>query len=277
MLHELPKPGGEHLEVARQRVLKPIERHGPPPVDSIAVADVEEAVAVLRDQLRAYGLGLIRFDAKPADAELIGIGEGLGMPMPESAPEVRSHVTDGVLLHLRQQALSGSVHDAPFERRELTLHTEGSRRPAAHQPGLILLYCDDPGDDTGAQTVLVPSSAVLDQLDRSVIDVLSATREARVDGTPTIIRSDGGCPVFSFRDLGEESYLWDSEHSRAELEYALAQLLLACYSSPSTFGSHWRERDLIVIDNRQWFHGRTWSPPSTPHDRPRHLRRLRIR
>ncbi|MDG4829591.1 TauD/TfdA family dioxygenase [Solwaraspora sp. WMMD1047] len=265
------------LDPVRDPVLRPSGRLAAPALAPHHATSIDAAETALRHQLRQYGLGLVRFEQALDPADFVDLGRRLGELMVENDPAVQPFVEDGVVLHLRQETLSGRVEHAPFEPRELLLHTEGSRRPAGRQPRFIALYCVDPGDDPGSQTVLVPFSAVLGRLADQTLAVLRETREARVDGTPTILVPWQETERFSFRDLGDEAYLWESPFPQERTERALLDLLTACYDSGQSYGSHWSERDLMVIDNTRWFHGRTWSrAPGGAAARPRHLMRLRI-
>jgi alpha-ketoglutarate-dependent taurine dioxygenase len=276
LLHEL-RIDTAFLDPLHRRVVRPAQRLPPPPLETRMASSLDNAEETLRQQLMEYGLGLIRFEHVIDNAGFVDLGRRFGGLVIESAPDVQPFVDEGVILHLRQTKLSGRVEDAPFESRELLLHTEGSRQPAERQPRFVLLYCIDPGTDLGAQTVLIPISAVLDRLAKRTCKVLRETYEARVDGTPTILAQRASVDRFSFRDLGEETYLWDSPHSREYVEGALADLLTACYTSDQVYGSRWSRRDLIMIDNHRWFHGRTWSRTPKDVNTPRHLMRLRIR
>lgn len=259
---------------ARAERLRPDERRPTP-----AWFETQAGSASLTDriggQLAEHGLAGVRLDQPLELADFIRFGEWLGRPIPESDPSVATFVEQAVVLNLRGEVDSGAVALAPFTTRELTLHTEGSRRPADGQPRYIVLMCLEPGDDV-AQTLLVPASAVLAALDATVIETLMRTRERVVDGSPPILREEAGTLVFSFRDLGEEPFDWESTATAAEVEAALSALLTACYTVDSVYQSQWRRGDLLVIDNRRWFHGRSGAHRVRAAGRVRHLRRLRI-
>lgn len=275
MLHELT-PSIADLEHHRDRVLRTVEPLPAPPLQPAPVSDIEDAETALKDQIAEHGLGWIQFAEPLADADFAELGRRFGHLMVEDAPDVQPFVTDQVILNLRQSQLSGRVEEAPFEAKELLLHTEGSRRPAAQQPRFIVLYCVDAGSDHGSQTVLIPFADVLDRLDVATRELLQVTHDARADQTPHVLEPWGQGLAFSFRDLGDETYLWETPHSPDDAQAALDDILQTCYSTGEVYGSHWSPGMLMVIDNRRWFHGRTWSRPAEGSPVPRHLKRLRI-
>lgn len=276
MLHQL-YADASLLDPLRSLVVRPAHPLPPPPVAPTSPTSLDVAEQSLALQLRTSGVGLLRFGECLSSADFMDLGRRLGAVASEDSPDVQPFVENGVILHLRQTEPTGRAQDAPFEARELLLHSEGSRWAAHRQPRYILLYCVDPGENPGAQTVLVSFAAVLDRLGAATREVLRETYQADIPGSSAILTTRDGIDVFSFRDLGDEPYHWDSPHSPARMGATLTELVSACYAPELAHGWHWSERDLLVIDNHRWFHGRTRSRPASKSQSPRHLMRLRIR
>lgn len=276
MRHMLSPPHDEVLDAARSALFDPDHGLPEPPVAPRAVPRLADARAGLRSDLNHHGLALANVAGPVSEDEFIALGRDLGELMPESAPEIQRNVTRDVILHLREAAHPESDDLAPFGRNELTLHTEGSRRPAHLQPRFLVLYCVEPGSGACAQTVLVSAAAVQAAISSQDIAVLRASREAVVPGTPTILRREPRRDVFSFRDLGDNVYEWETAYGRDDVEGALRRLLVTCYSARPAFMTRWRRGDLLVIDNHRWFHARTRAPGQQSQGPRRHLQRLRI-
>jgi hypothetical protein len=207
--------------------------------------------------------------------DFVALGERFGTLLAETDPATAAYVQNSVVLSLRDELRSSDSRFAPFTPGPLTLHTEGSRRPAQQQPRYIVLMCIDPGAaGDSSQTLLVPIEQILGGLDEQDVDVLTRTREAVVDGTAPFLAREDGQPRLSFRDLGAEQYVLESSCDPQAVARALRNLVVACYSARPMFGTRWRRGDLVVIDNRRWMHGRTSAAP--PSGRPRHLQRLRV-
>ena len=67
-----------------------------------------------------------------------------------------------MVLSLRDELRSSDSRFTPFTPGPLTLHTEGSRRPAEQQPRYIVLMCLDPGAaGDSSQTILTPIEQVV--------------------------------------------------------------------------------------------------------------------
>ncbi|HTZ44969.1 MAG TPA: TauD/TfdA family dioxygenase [Jatrophihabitans sp.] len=226
-------------------------------------------------QLSDHGVAGLRLPAPLGAQDFLDFGRRLGRPIPESDPAIAEFVEHDVLLNLRGESRSAAVALAPFTTGELTLHTEGSRRPADRQPRYIVLMCLEPGLAAGAQTLLVPASAVLAALAPAAAETLRHTRERVVAGTPTVLRDQDGAQVFSFRDLGDEPFHWESTAGEEAVTVALTALIEACYTVSPLYGVRWQRGDLLVIDNHRWFHGRSRGRRSAG-DRIRHLQRLRV-
>lgn len=254
----------------------------PPAIEPVPVAasgPVGELEEVLRRQLTAQGLALVQLDEPLASDRMIEVGARLGEIMPETDPAVQPNVESDVILHLiSTDHDTADVSRQPFATTALSLHTEGSGRPAGGQPRYIILMCLDAGDEeNAAQTVVVPFSAVEQRLGQSDRRLLAAVSYDRPD-VPTILRTVGERAVFSFRDFQGAELRWRNEAPEADtaaVRRALVALLEAMYASDSARGLQWRRGALAVIDNTWVFHGRTAAPyrSSTRH---RHLKRLRI-
>jgi hypothetical protein len=141
----------------------------------------------------------------------------------------------------------------PFEARELLLHSEGSRWRIELQPRHVVLYCIDPGGREGQQTVLISQQSVLDALKPETCVVLRQTRDAHNEGTAPVLTEDGNGERFSFRDLGDEPYFFESPCSGTAVRKAVLDLLSCCYGATEVFGWTWSRGDLLVIDNHRWF------------------------
>jgi hypothetical protein len=241
------------------------------PVDSLA----EELAAALTES----GLAIAQLDRPLTDEQFLRLGRRLGTPMPETDPSVRKFVSDEVILNLRSE--HGHTSDAalqPFARNSLTLHSESSARPAAHQPRYIVLMCCDPGDDgSAAQTVLLPMSGVAERMNWESLALLSQTRYRDHEAAPFVVRRIDDRTVFSFRDFSPRpmgwTFLGDDTNPEA-INEAFRDLLTSMYDTDA-YGMHWRPGALVIIDNTFFFHGRTAGADSAA-GRSRHLKRLRI-
>jgi alpha-ketoglutarate-dependent taurine dioxygenase len=228
--------------------------------------------------LKEHGIGLVRLDEPLTDEAYLRLGELLGRAMPETAQSVRQYVSRDVILNL--VAAHGRIaEDAkqPFSTTALTLHTEGSGRPANRQPRYIVLMCCEPGDDaTSAQTVLVPMAAVERRLGENAA-VLPSVRYRDRPGVPPVARREEDRLVFSFRDFHGRPLEWetDGDYHADQVNGALRGLLDAMYDTETVTGVHWTRGSVVIIDNRRYFHGRT-AGKGAGAIRKRHLKRLRI-
>lgn len=233
------------------------------------------AAAALAEGIAAVGIGFAHVAEPLAIADFIALGRRFGTPLPENDPAIASFVHESVVLSLQDDQRSDADQLTPFTPRPLTLHTEGSRRPADQQPRFIILMCVDPGSAGDAsQTVLVPVAPILAQLSEDELRTLSGVRETVVPGSVPFVRWVDGRPRLSFRDLGEERYELESVADEQTTERAVTALVRACYSARPVNGTRWRRGDIVAIDNQRWMHGRTGA--TVEGDRPRHLQRLRI-
>ncbi|MGW1061772.1 TauD/TfdA family dioxygenase [Micromonospora rubida] len=276
----LERPHDRHIpqraELLGGRPLPPPELVPEPVPAGWPVGQVE---AVLRCQLTEHGLGLVDLGEPMTSAHLLELGHRFGEIMPETDPAVQPNVEDGRILHLI--SAEGDTADAtrqPFATSALSLHTEGSGRPADGQPRYIVLMCLHAGDDeNAAQTVLVPFAGVDERLRQTDREILAHVRYDR-PGVPPIRRRVDGRPVFSFRDFQAETLRWVSDTDQFDavaVRDALAALLAEMYGGGAARGLQWRRGLLAVLDNTYAFHGRSAAPfhGSTRH---RHLKRLRI-
>ncbi|QTI49247.1 hypothetical protein JYK04_07118 [Streptomyces nojiriensis] len=207
------------------------------------------------------------------------MGNALGKPIPERDAAVQPYVEEGILLNLTNHATRTSdVSLQPFTTNFLTLHTEGSARPARRQPRYVLLMCCAQGNSGTARTVLVPMAMVRRRLSPGDADLLARVRYRRGQDVPPLLRNVAGEEVFSFRDFHTEPLAWvlDGETEEALLvNPALRRLLVALYTSDGALAVEWRRGMLLAIDNHRYFHGRTVSDDRSPLN-PRHLKRLRL-
>ncbi|GAA2520372.1 TauD/TfdA family dioxygenase [Winogradskya humida] len=272
-----PTDGYEHLRTALLRSggrLPAVDVPGPDPAEPGDLADR------LARQLKHDGVGRVRLTRPLDDDTFRALGTTLGALIPETDPAVRDFVTGDVILNLI--SAQAETHDPalqPFAAGALTMHSEGSGRPAAEQPRYIVLMCCEPGSDEGAQTVLTPMAAVAAALTPDARRILAATRYRDAPGVPFILREIDDRPVFSFRDFGSAALHWeclDSSVTAAEVHDALRSLLDALYAADLAAGVKWETGTLVVIDNTYFFHGRTAGASSRPGSR-RHLKRLRVR
>ena len=205
----------------------------------------------------------------------MALGKQFGSLLAETDPATAAYVHNSVVLSLRDELRSSDSRFTPFTPGPLTLHTEGSRRPAEQQPRYIVLMCLDPGAaGDSSQTILTPIEQVVSGLTADDLWILERTRETVVEGTATFVRREGGQIRLSFRDLGAEPYLLESPYDPHIVAGALMSLVTACYAARPVLGTKWRRGDIIAIDNRRWMHGSTGAAP--PNGHPRHLQRLRI-
>ncbi|MFF2998211.1 TauD/TfdA family dioxygenase [Streptomyces sp. NPDC057950] len=227
------------------------------------------------------GLAGVRLDRPLSDDRFRAFGEVLGTPLPESDPTVLPRVSLDVVLNLVEEGpRTENVSLQPFAANPLSLHTEGSGRPAAEQPRYIVLMCCEPGDVTrAAQTVLSPMDAIGGRLTPGERETLSRTRYRRNVQGPPILRDDDGRRVFSFRDFLAEPLEWTYSGSATTpdtVNSALRGLLTAMYAPGRHTGVRWTRGLLLAIDNTYYFHGRRAGTSSVPARR-RHLKRLRIK
>ena len=281
-------PGQPFIELRRQ--LLDSGRHYPEPLPSrpARAGDLAGLVELLAGQLDRHGLGLVQLDRCLDDTEFRALGERLGVPQPERAPDVQPRVVDGVILNLvTDQPASTDPARQPFAANPLSLHSESSGAPVAAQPRYIVLMCLSPGENPlTAQTIAVPMAQVYSALSAASRSVLLATRYdtgggdtgslGEAGGPPPVLRLDGERPVFSVRDFQDAPLAWTSTgaHSPEAVRQAFVELYTAMYRGPA-YGLSWRPGLLAVIDNTRHFHGRTAGTPPTGGT-PRHLKRLRI-
>ncbi|MFF7700763.1 TauD/TfdA family dioxygenase [Streptomyces lydicus] len=262
----------ELLETDAALTLQP-NAHLPPD------AGADNAATLLRDRLTADGYALLQLDEPLSTADFIAVGKTLGDPMPETDAAVLPYVEHGIMLNLTADA--GRTSDAslqPFATNFLTLHTEGSTRPAQRQPRLIVLMCCEPGDGTAARTVVVPMAAVRRRLSPDDAALLARVRYRAADPPPPLLRTVDGAPVFSFRDFHTAPLEWELSGDPAdgdEVGPALRRLLAAMYHPAEARAVEWRRGMLLAVDNHRFFHGRTAGDGRVP-EIPRHLKRLRL-
>lgn len=273
--------GPDDVHVARRTALLdghllPAPSSAPEPVGP--GAGLDDVLVVLRRQLRQRGLGLVALDEPLGSPEFVELGRRLGVPMPETDPAVQENVEDTYVLHLLSSEADNTIAlRQPFGTGPLSMHSEGSGRPAVEQPRYIVLMCVDPGEGPGAQTVLVPFSAVDAALDPEHRSVLSGVRYDRT-GVPRVRREQDGRAVFSYRDFQADALDWVDEGAGLgtdAVEAALRALLAAIYDENDACAVRWEPGLVAVIDNTWWFHGRSAAPAAAPRRR-RHLMRVRI-
>lgn len=238
------------------------------------------ADCALWDRLHECGLLVLQLDGPLSDEEFIEFGSRLGFPLPETDPTVKPHVSAEVLLNLVSvHAHTTTVALQPFATNFLSLHTEGSGRPIGQQPRYLVLMCLEPGLETAAQTVLVPTETVETRLSPDAIATLSLTRYNNTGGSPSIVRDCDGRRIFSFRDFLSQPLEWlhcgPDVHSKA-INDTICELLAAMYSAEDVQGIHWRRGLLVILDNTFYFHGRTAATSNPGSESRRHLKRLRI-
>jgi alpha-ketoglutarate-dependent taurine dioxygenase len=254
-----------------------------PPFDGVTgtcAPHADKVMELVAPSLRDHGAAVVLLEEPFTDGAFADFGTRLGTAAPETDPAVRPFVTNGVILNLiSKHGRTSDVTLQPFAENSLSLHSEGSGRPATEQPRHIVLMCCHPGaDPTSSQTVLVNMAEVAARLSTQDLDVLARTRYAHLPSGETILRGDPDRPMFSFRDFLGDRLDWvddgDDVDDPAAVNDAVEHLLTAMYTAPAN-GVHWRRGLLVVIDNTRHFHGRT-AGLSVP-ERPRHLKRLRIR
>lgn len=254
--------------------------------------------------LRDTGLAVIDLGEPLTSDDFLRLGAFLGTAMPETDATVAPFVERGVILNIRSEfASTDDVSVQPFATNFLTLHTEGSGRPAPQQPRYIVLMCCEPGASTAAQTVLVQQQRVESKLSSADIDVLSRTRYTNSPDQPSIVRNTNGRNVFAFRDFLRQELAWthsspdasecdhnanqgtsdrlfgenraDSPDPVSTINDTIGNLLAAMYAPGEATGIHWKRGLIVVIDNSRFFHGKS-SAVSPELAGRRHLKRLRI-
>jgi alpha-ketoglutarate-dependent taurine dioxygenase len=246
-------------------------------------AGVVAAAERLRPAVDAHGLGILHLDRPLTLDEFVGLAERWGEPLTEHAPTVGRFVErDCVLNIVARWDGSADVDRQPFSTAPILLHTEGSRRPAAHQPRYLLFHCiEAPARESGGQTVVVAMDDVAARLTERARHVLGRVAYAGPGMSP-LLRSEGGRAVFSFRDFGREplAVACDPNLGGEELEAALGALVEALYDPQVVTGLSWAHNSVLIVDNRRVFHGRTAMPDDQAHEAGqagRWLRRIRVR
>ncbi|MGY0236077.1 TauD/TfdA family dioxygenase [Longispora urticae] len=249
------------------------------PVAARAESFLDGGDAATLATLADRGVVLTRLDEPLTDDAFRAFGERLGSAMPELDPAVQPFVTDGVILNLVTTGPGTADADlAPFTTSYLSLHSEGSGRPADGQPRYIALLCHEPGGEGGAQTVLTSMAGVSDRLADHHRALLSRTRYRHGAGSPYVLRTIAGVDRYSFRDFMAQPLDWTYDGEDAgpdDVNAALLALLDAMYHRAGSVGVRWSRGLLAVIDNTRHFHGRT-AATADPARTQRHLKRLRI-
>jgi hypothetical protein len=163
----------------------------------------------------------------------------------------------------------------PFSRGALTLHTEGSGRPASERPRYIALCCEHAGGDERGRTLAVRMRDVAAALAPDDLELLSQTRYRRHTPGEAIAAHRPQGWTFCFRDFEGEPLEWTHDGGCASPERinaALEALLIALYRAPVS-AVRWRRGCLAILDNQLVFHGREAMEPDAS---PRHLRRVRL-
>lgn len=241
----------------------------PPPSFNTIRARASDSPIAVRDDilgaLRECGLALVRLDEPLSNDRFTCFGSLLGTAMPERALEVKPYVEKEVILNLvSEYRHTSDVALQPFATNFLTLRTESSGQSKEDQPRYIVLMCCEPGDEaTVAQTVLVPMTAVEQQLTESEVAMLSLTRYRNGYGVPSIVRSLGGRLVFSIRDFLCSPLGWRYAGDNRAVNTAIRALLASMYDPNAARGIHWTRGMLVVFDNRFFSHGRTAGRIST--------------
>lgn len=266
--------------LARERLMA--EEHSFPREQIVAANDVAQAIDWAQVALKATGAAFLQLEEPFNDKSFLCFSQALGEPEQEHDPVALPHTTEGVILSLTTlHGHAADVSDQPFSTDYLRLHTESSRRAAHRQPRYIVLMCLEPGgEETRAQTLLVPMVDVAARLDADTLTVLKRIRYANSPDAPPILRDGPYGPIFSFRDFGEDALAWKSadpeEHVDAETgNAALRALLAALHQGGDWSGVTWQRGLLVVIDNFRYFHGRSLAGVK-PTGTRRVLKRIRI-
>jgi alpha-ketoglutarate-dependent taurine dioxygenase len=256
------------LDAARQRLLDP-RRVYPFPT---AVKQGDWSPAQLAEQARAAGVAAVQLDDVLTPEQFIAAGRELGELIPEAAPAVQSRVTAGAILNLVTEVPDTTDVDVrPFSTSYLLMHTESSARRPESQPRYLFFQClAAAANAVDGQTVLVPSDAVLDQLDAA--DVLTLHKVRYHGAEHTLLRESS---VFCFRDPGDAPLALDVDDdvTDAAAAKAVTAVCTAIHRQDNAFSVPWRRGLLVLVDNHRAFHGRT---SSGSLDTGRHLQRLRI-
>jgi alpha-ketoglutarate-dependent taurine dioxygenase len=264
------------VERQRQAVLHRRRWYPPPPGTrplAVRAADVMAARRDVQAEVDASGLAVVDLERPLNTFELRRVAGAFGEPIPERDETVQPFVTDGVVLRLEAGVRAPSTSLRPFSSSWISLHSEGSRWPAAHRPRLLLFQClTPPRPDRGGQTVLRDV--------RDAIAALSASCRATLERTilePERCDTPVLCPgvhgqTLTFRDPAPESVRWQSPARPDDVDAALLELLLVLYQRRRTHGVHWRRNRLVVLSNRRFLHGR-----SSMENDGRVLERVRIR
>lgn len=228
----------------------------------------------LRGDLDRYGVASVGLGGPVSDPDLIAFASEFGTPAVEDDPHVQPYVSANVVLDIRPLTAGADGATEPFSPRPLTLHVEGTRRPAARRfRYLVFEYREVTGPDSGGQTLLLPMSELVAELG----DALDTGRRIAlhsVDSGPIVSDVDGRT-VINYRDPGSDPVdaFVDAEQLTSEdaAEF-LRSLTRSLYAPERIRGVHPVPHRLLVLDNTRFLHGRT----EQAFPGPRRLRRIRV-
>src|SRR5262249_55191176 len=104
-------------------------------VAELCTDNLASKIPEIREQLTAAGFVTVHLDRPLDDSEFMDFGRSFGSLIPEAAAEITDFVSGRYILDIRAVLGAGaSAVLQPFAADPLTLHTEGSRWPTAHQP-----------------------------------------------------------------------------------------------------------------------------------------------
>jgi alpha-ketoglutarate-dependent taurine dioxygenase len=278
----------------RARVLQNSVWANEPPALATIEAEAErldERLGLILEGLAGEGAVKISLERSLTNREFLRFGARFGELIPEH-PSVLNYVDETYILNVRQELPETDDYQLqPFAENYITLHTELSHLPSVERPRYLIFMCEQaPAPDTGGQTLLVPMQKIYEQLTSEQRHILQHTRygSSLIPDQPsdfsalsTFLYHQNNRPVFSFRDLGQQTLNWEYldtaglQVTRKDVNDAVRGLLNALYDPRHVYGVRWSPAVVWIIDNTFFFHGKTYCRIDTQRGR-RWLKRLMV-
>jgi alpha-ketoglutarate-dependent taurine dioxygenase len=262
------------MDARRRAVLDRHRWYDAPASDAVraTASDAARLGRIARDIAATSGLALVDVDRLLSPEELVRLASKFGTPIEEHDDAVRPFVLDRAVLRMEAAIDKPSVDLQPFSSEWISFHSEGSRRPAVHRPTWLLFQCVSPPlVDRGGQTLLRRAADIVEALRPSSVEVLRETVLCPETCDTTVVSSDEGHPILTFRDPAPEVMTWVSPAPSDEVKTALWDLLVVLYDVAAVEAVPWRRNRLVVLSNAAYLHARSSASRS-----PRVLHRVRV-
>lgn len=267
----------EDLEVRQTRLYGTESQDNMTVVQSMPCGDMPLA-QIARDTVIKEGFALLSTQEPMASDRFIHLAQCFGEPLVEISEDIHSYVDQSVILHVREffkQAPDKTLE--PFSRNAVLAHTENSASPLSRRPSFLIFSCLEAQMDD-SPTFLMPMSGIEAALSETTKDILRQTfYDEEGEELPPIMRLEGGRSIFSYRDFFPHPLQWkcaDTSRSVEEVNNALCELLTAVYTVPC-IATHWSPGDIMILDNKKFFHAKPVSRSASAELR-RHLLRIRV-